>query len=284
MEDPSLFSFGYFDFTLSLFLAFSGAVIALWVLTRTAYEKKLSLKFLKDHIVLFSLSSLIAGRLGIMLFPFSYAIAEKSFLANHWYEKVFVYIQSFFSFWHGGIDIVWAMAGFLLAFLLLCAVKNERPLAWLDAFSLPSIIFLIFYSLSNFFSGTNYGKPVSEDFWFSVHYSMIGVKYSGAIHPVQMYEAVLFMVLFFFAWKMWGKVIDHKWPNGIFGSMILSSLFFLLGILEFFRWDANVEISFGFFPTQALVFFFFSVSIILFMAWRGHFWVFSRFKSMIPSE
>lgn len=284
MRDPSLFSFGYFDFTLSLFLSFLSGILALWILTRTAHEKKLSLKFLSDHLVMFTISSLFFGRLGIMLLPFSYAIAEKRILAEHWYEKIWVYIESFFSFWHGGIDVLWALGGFLSVFLLYCALKNEHPLAWMDAFSLPAIFFLIIYSFSNFFSGTNYGRPISENSWFAVHYDMIGVKYSGAIHAVQLYEAILCSILFFFAWKMWGRSIDHKWPNGIFGGMALSSLFFLLGLIEFFRWDAHVEVSFGFLPTQSLILFSFAIGIILFMTWRGHFWVFSRFKSIIPSS
>jgi len=283
MEDPSIFSFGYFDFTFSLFLSILGGIGAGWILSRTAHEKKLSLKFLSDNILVFFFSALTIGRLGTLFLPFSYVVAEKRLLAEHWYEKFWVYIQSFFSFWHGGIDVVWGLGGFLLVFLIFCAVKNEHPLAWMDSFSLPSLFFLIWYSISNFFSGTNYGRPLSEDSWIAVHYNMIGVKYSGAIHPVQIYEAILFFIIFFIAWKIWGRVIDHKWPNGIFGGITISSMFFTLGFLEFFRWDATTEVSFGFFPTQSLVLFFISLSIFLFMVWRGHFWVFTRFKSIIPT-
>ncbi len=283
MEDPSLLSFGYFDFTVSLLLAMIGGAGAIWILTRTAHEKKLSLRFLGDHLNVFFFTGLIIGRFGILLLPFSAAVAEKVLLANHWYEKVWVYVQSFFSFWHGGIDVVWAIAGFLIVFLVFCALKNEHPMAWMDAFSLPTIFFLIWYSISNFFSGTNYGRPISEDSFIGVHYNMIGVKYSGAIHPVQIYEAILFFLIFFVAWKLWDRVIEHKWPNGIFGGMTLFSLFFTLGLLEFFRWDAATEITFGFLPTQSLVLFSLSFAILLFMVWRGHFWVFSRFKSIIPN-
>lgn len=284
MEDPSIFSFGYFDFTVSLLLSLLGTIFSLWILTRTTHEKKLSLKFLSDHILFFSITSLFLGRLGILLFPFSYALAEKRLLADHWYEKIWVYIQGFFSFWHGGIDVVWALSGFLFAFLFFCALQNEHPMAWMDAFSLPAIFFLIWYSFSSFFSGTNYGKPISEDAWFAIQYNMIGVKYSGAIHPVQLYEVFLFSILFFIAWKLWGNVITQKWPNGIFGGIILASMFFILGFLEFFRWDATVELSLGFLPTQALILFVLAFSIILFMIWRGHFWVFTRFKSIIPNN
>lgn len=281
----NIITFQFFEITFSLLFTFLGAGIALWLLSRTVHEKKLSLRFLSDHIILFSLSAIFVGRLGIFLFPLSYAVSENMFLQTYWYEKTWVYITSFFSFWHGGIDLIWSLGGFLILFLLLCMVKNQHPLSWMDAFSLPAVLFLIFYALSTFFSGQNYGKPIPDGSfpWPSVEYNLLNVQYSGAIHPVQLYEALLFIILLGFAWFLWNKSIHQNWPNGIFGGIILSSLCFILFALEFLRWTSSSSLLFGFIPTQGLILFTLGFSIVLFMIWKGHFWVFSRFKSRFTS-
>ena len=269
------FSIGIFEITLSLFVTFIGAIFWIWMLTRTVHEKNLSLRFLSDHIILFSAVALFTGRLGVVLFPLWHGIQEKMLEAPDFFIKTWVFIKSFFSFWHGGIDLIWAIGGLILVFLLLCGIKNEHPLSWMDAFSLPSVFFLIFYSLGTFFSGKNYGRPVSEDFWLSVSYDLKDVQYSGPVHAVQIYESILLLSLFFIAWRLWDKSLSHNWPSGIFGGIILSSMFLLLGLLEFLRWDTISYV----FPSTALIFFSVACTILLFMFWRGHFWVFSRFKT-----
>lgn len=274
-----LISYGVFEITLSLIFSFIGGLIAVWMLSRTVHEKKLSLQFLSDHIVLFSISALIMGRLGVFLFPLSFVVSEKVYEADLWYEKVWEYGSIFFSFWHGGIDLIWALGGFLFIFLLLCMVRNQHPLSWMDAFSLPSVFFLIFYSIGKFFSGEDYGKPVGDDFLFAIQYNLRDVQYSGSIHPVQIYEALAFLLLFFIAWKLWEIYISQNWPSGIFGGIVLSSLFFILFLLEFLRWNTNPELIFGFIPFQGFLFLSVSMIILFFMFWKGHFWVFSRFKT-----
>ncbi len=274
-----LLSYSFFEITYSLLFSFIGATIAVWMLTRTVHEKKLSLQFLSDHILLFSVSALLMGRLGVFLFPLSLVVSEKVYDVEFWYEKVWEYISIFFSFWHGGIDIIWALGGFIFVFLLLCVFRNQHPLSWMDAFSLPTVFFLIFYSIGKFFSGVDYGSPVSDEFFLAIQYDLKDVQYAGSIHPVQLYEALSLFILFFVAWKLWDKYISQNWPSGIFGGIILSSLFFILFFLEFFRWGSDINLLFGILPKEGAIFLLVSVSILLFMFWKGHFWFFSRFKS-----
>ena len=170
------------------------------------------------------------------------------------------------------------LVGFLFVFLVLCFIKNEKPLSWLDAFSLPSVAFLAFYSFGEFFSGENYGKPAPEGFPLTVSYNLTDVQFQGAMFPVQVYEAMLLVILFFFAYSLWEKYIDESWPNGIVGGVVLSALFFVLFLLEFLRWGAGPDIL-GFIPIEGFLLLMVSFGILLFMFLRGHFWFFSRFKS-----
>jgi len=273
-----LFSFGIFEITASLILTMMGFFLSVWILTRTVHERKLSLLFLSDNILMLSLASLFIGRLGILFTDLSFVIAEKTFEVSHWYEKLWVKIEVFFAFWQGGIDLIWALAGFFGVFLVLCLLKNEKSLSWLDAFALPSVSFLVFYSLGEFFSGNGYGKPAPDGFPFTVSYNTQGIQFSGEVFPVQFYEAVLLLLLFFFAYSLWERYIDESWPNGIVGGVVLSALFFVLFLLEFLRWGAQPDIL-GFIPIQGFLLLMVSLGILLFMFFQGHFWFFSRFKT-----
>ncbi|HID92037.1 TPA: prolipoprotein diacylglyceryl transferase [Candidatus Gracilibacteria bacterium] len=273
-----LLSFGIFEITVSLILTIFGFSLSFLMLTRTVHERKLSLLFLSDNIILLTLFSMFFGRLGIFLTDLAFVVSEKVFEVSHWYEKFWVKIEVFFAFWQGGINLIWALAGFLFVFLILCFIKNEKPLSWLDAFSLPFVWFLIFYSLGEFFSGENYGKPAPDGFPLTASYNLRDVQYQGEVFPVQVYEAVLLLVLFFFAYSLWEKYIDESWPNGIVGGVVLSALFFVLFLLEFLRWGATPDVL-GFIPIEGFLLLMVSFGILLFMFFRGHFWFFSRFKS-----
>jgi len=278
--DSALFSFWWFDIAFAHIILTLGFFISVWLLSRTVHEKKLSLTFLSDHIVLFSLSALVMGRAGATFFIYP-AISEKMLMASEFPEKALIFIESFASFWHGGIDIFWAVGSFLLVFMILCTRKNEHPLAWLDAFSLPTVLFLIFFSIAAFFAGWNYGSPVSEGYWLATSYPDNNeIQYSGSIHPVQLYAASLFFILFIISARIWSKKIREEWPSGIFGGILISSLFFLLSFLEFFRGDISYMVL-NFFPLPSLVFFGTGLSLIIFMIVRGHFHVLSQFKKII---
>ncbi len=273
-----LFTFGIFEVTASLLLTMIGFFLAFWMLTRTVHERKLSLLFLSDNIVLLSFVSLLVGRLGVVFTDLSFIISEKTFDLTHWYERLWVKIEVFFAFWQGGVDLVWVLIGFLFMFLFLCFIKNEDPLSWIDAFALPTVSFRAFYALGEFFSGENYGRPAPDSFPLTVSYSQQGIQFTGEVFPVQFYEAFLLVLLFFFAYSLWERYIDESWPNGIVGGVVLSALFFILFILDFLRWGSDPDIL-GFLSIEGFLLLMVSFGILLFMFYRGHFWFFSRFKT-----
>jgi hypothetical protein len=275
-----LFSWNFVDIASANVIILIGFIFSIWLLTRTVHEKKLSLTFLNDNLLIFTLTTLIIGRIGAVWFIYP-AISEKMFSATGVFDKTLIFIKSFFAFWHGGIEIFWAVGAFLFIFLFLCTLKNEHPLSWLDAFSLPFLLFLIFFSVASFFGGINYGTPVGEETWYSVTYDhMNSVQYSVPVHAVQLYAATLFFILFVIAWKIWGKKIRESWPSGIFGGILISSVFFILSFLEFFRGEVSYLL-FDFFPISALILFTFGISIISFMIIRGHFHVLRKFRKII---
>lgn len=277
--DPFVFSVGIFEISASYLLVVVGFLLSTWLAIRTIHEKNLSLKFLSDHMMLYTLGALMLGRIGTFI-SFYGSIQEKMLFQESFFSKVWVFVSSFLSFWQGGFDVFWGLGGFLLLFLFFCSLKNQQPLAWMDAFALPTILFFIFFSLAAFFAGWRYGSPVSENFLFSVTYDLKDVLYSGPIHPVQLYSVAIFSSLLIGGGFLWIRKIRHSWPHGIYGGMMISLSFFVLSFLELFRGDTGKKI-FDIFPFSALLFFIFALSLLVFMIWRGHFHVFSKFKSII---
>lgn len=279
MMNTFFFSFWIFEFSVSYILVLLGFLASSWVAIRTIHEKQLSLRFLSDHMLLYTLGALFFGRLGVFisLYP---TIEEKMIYATSFVEKSTSFLVGFLSFWQGGFDIFWAFGGFFILFLFYCSLKREQPLSWLDAFALPTILFFIFFSIASFFAGWRYGSPVSENAWFKVQYDLKEVLYSGPIHPVQLYSAFAFLILLIIGGILWERKIKHSWPRGIYGGIMLSFSFFLTAFLELFRGDLGKKY-FDIIPFSFLVFFGFGLSLLVFMIWKGHFHVFSRFKSII---
>jgi prolipoprotein diacylglyceryltransferase len=255
-----------------------GVLFASWLLARTAHEKGLSLQFFGNHFFLFFFIALFFGRTGSIVTTLWSTIQEKLMRAEGSIDFIWIIVRDFLSLWQGGIDFFWAIAGFSLVFLFFCAYKNEHPLRWLDAFSLPIVLFLIFYEIGGFFSGWDYGAPTSENFPLSISYDMITVRYSGPIHPVQLYASVFFFLIFSLGVFLWTRKIKERWQSGVFGGMMLSLLFLGNGFLDFFRGETGTLL-FSFIPLSQLLYFVFAIAILSFMLWRGHFSVFSHWHN-----
>ena len=197
-----------------------------------------------------------------MFNSFKLRIVDAGFL-----EKIIIFIKYFFAIWEGSIDPVWVILGFLIIFSLFSIWKKQSILRWLDAFVLPSIIAVIFVHIGGFFSAWGYGKPVNKDFFMAISYDLQNVRFSGPIHPVQIYGAVLYFVILLIGMKLWHKSNQKskKWKDGTFFYLITFFCALLNGLLEFFRGNA-VKIIFDFIRLpQALSFSLAVLSLIFFV-------------------
>ncbi len=270
--------FGPFVISTGALFLFLGVIASTWMLTRTVHEKKLSMRFLNDHFLIYVIVAIIMGRMGAV-FHIWPTTSEKIIYSNGQWDSVLIFLRDTLSFWQGGVDFLWAIVGFFITFLFLCIYHKESILSWLDAFSLPILLLFVFLEVGGFFSGWGYGSPVDETFIFAISYDLTDVRYSGYIHPVQLYAATIFLLLFLRGLMLWSERIENEWPNGIFGEIMLFAVLISQGILEFFRGEPGTLVFNDSLPLPQLLFFSSGFLIFLFMLWKGHFHVFVRLRN-----
>ena len=71
--------------------------------------------------------------------------------------------------------------------------ENEDFWGWLDAFSLSGLVGLIFIHAGHFFSGAHYGRPT--DLPWGISFDAINIPFINPIHPVQIYSAILTLII-----------------------------------------------------------------------------------------
>ncbi len=263
------FPVGPFYFSTGGVIFLFGVILCTWMLTRTVHEKGLSLSFLNDKLILFAIGGFLAGRLGAMGRFWSYF--EEDYEGTGLGEQSIVFFKKFFIFWHGGLDPFWTGIGFLFLFLVIAVVKKENYWKWFDAFVLPTLLLLMFWNIGAFFSGWDYGRPVSENFPFGVTYNMMEVRYSVPVHPVQLYSFFYFFLLFIVGLKWWYKHFSKK--DGTFFGTVVLFVFIGNGILEFFRGDTTTMINLQFFEMRipqfaSFLLAFFSIFFLIFHTHR----------------
>jgi len=233
------FPLGPFVISIGGVFVLTGFFVASFFLIFTAFQKKLSVDFLSENFLIFAASALVAARIGAVI-KVHFSLLLQNADAN-FFVKILEFVKYFFSIWRGALDPFWCLAGGLAAFFALAILHKQPILKWLDVFALPVVLFLVFVQFGGFFSAWQYGKPVSENFPIAISYDMQNVRFSGMIHPVQIYSAIVFLGIFLFGLRTWkAHCIKRKsaWENGGFFGLIFFMVMVANGILEFFRGNA----------------------------------------------
>jgi prolipoprotein diacylglyceryltransferase len=97
------------------------------------------------------------------------------------------------------------------------------------------------------------------------------VRFSGPIHPAQIYSGVTFLIILFVAVRVWRNHLDPEssWRDGTFFGLTLFLTSFANGLLEFFRGDA-VTIIFSSVRAPQIFSFFLAVVALLFLSFQTH--------------
>ena len=129
--------------------------------------------------------------------------------------------------------------------------KNLKSLNVLDALSLPILVFLLFFFLSQLASGNTYGKP--SDLPWAIE------LWGTRRHPLQIYYflGISTIILLFF------RLRKKTYTSGILFVQTSVSFLFLIIILDFFNGNPNNIIS-NFNLTQLIAWVMMSLLIFLF--------------------
>lgn len=117
---------------------------------------------------------------------------------------------------------------------------HKHPLWLMDRMVLPFTLGGFFIRLGNFFNSEIIGKPYNA--FFSVLFLNQNKKYGAIVprHPSQIYEAVLYLILFVILIIFYVKTDKKKYLGWFFG-LFMSLLWSIRFIIEFFKEEQGKE-------------------------------------------
>ncbi len=174
-------------------------------------DSKEAIRLADQSIIFLVAGTLIGARLGHILF---YGL--------HYYS---VHPWSIFKVWEGGLASHGGAIGILIAMGLFIWINRKKQpltfLTFLDLVVVPTAFAAFCIRIGNFINQEITGVPTSLPWGVNFLHPIDG--YPGLpVHPVQLYEAFFFLLLFFALFTLWAR--DKK----SLGRGLLSGLFLFL--------------------------------------------------------
>ena len=189
----------------------SGLIIGYFVIKKIFSKENIPNESL-DKLVLYTvLATVIGARLGHVFFY------EWSYYKDHLGEILMI--------WKGGLASHGAALAILISLYFFSKLVVKKPLLWiLDRMAAPIAIGATFIRLGNLMNHEIVGHPANVPWAFKFHRyynETLGVYDPTPRHPSQLYEAMLYLIIFgvllFLFWKknLWQK------PGFIFGTFLI---------------------------------------------------------------
>ncbi len=224
-------------FALGFFLAYR---VLLRVLGWTYPEKKA--RDIADRLTLLvMMGSIIGARVGELLF----------------YQDWRIWIQDptvVWKVWEGGLASHGGALGILVALIIFTQKKEselsglqrvDRLTRVLDWVAMPTALAAVFIRMGNFINQEILGRPTQMP-WGVMFGHPAGGGQIVPRHPVQLYEAAAYLILFALLWGIWQKKRQGiLWliPDGRVAGIFLVVIFLTRGLLEFFKEEQSAYFS-----------------------------------------
>ncbi len=215
-----------FLFALGFFL---GYFVLVQMIKRVLNEKKLihlKAQEIAEKITLYvALGALIGARLGDVLFY------------QDWHQ-IAIDPVSIIEFWNGGLASHGGAVGILIALWLLQRNLNKKY-SWLnwkllfDLIVIPTALAASCIRIGNFINQEILGTQTTVS-WAIVFGHPADHSLSVPRHPVQLYEAGFYFVVFVVLWGLWNARKLWLFP-GLTAGLFLTIVFLFRFIIEFFK-------------------------------------------------
>ena len=189
----------------------SGLIIGYFVIKKIFSKENIPNESLDKLVLYMVLATIIGARLGHVFFY------EWSYYKNHLGEILMI--------WKGGLASHGAALAILISLYLFSKMVVKKPFLWiLDRMAAPIAIGATFIRLGNLMNHEIVGHPSNVPWAFKFHRyynETLGVYDPTPRHPSQLYEAILYLIIFgvllFLFWKrnLWQK------PGFIFGTFLI---------------------------------------------------------------
>ncbi len=232
---PEVFKVPYFEWPILWYGVLFAAGFALGfpifvgILTRFLGEKRLAVQ-ITDRLTLYIiLATVIGARVGHFIF----------------YERPEEYLRrplEIFQIWEGGLASHGAAIAIILALMLFSyRIKRLSPqLTWirlLDFISIPAALAGCFIRIGNFINQEILGTPTDLP-WAVVFGHPADRSFPVPRHPVVLYEALFYLMVFFLLWKLSFQKFYLKRDGKLIG-LFLIFVFGFRFLIEFFKTEQS---------------------------------------------
>ena len=218
-------SFGVHYYSLMFVIAF---LLGLRILKKMYEEEKVSTETLENLLFYVVISTLLGARLGHVLFY------DWGYYQNHLLEILLPIAStadggySFVGF--RGLASHGAAIGILLGVIVYQRTYPYKPLLWiLDRMIIPLTLGAGFVRIGNFFNSEIVGNYTGNNF------GVVFVNRGEILprHPAQLYEAIAYILLFFFLRYLYQKGIKRQ--DGFILGVFMAVLFSIRFLVEFVK-------------------------------------------------
>jgi len=197
-------------------LMFASAFISSYLLMTWIYEREgKNLEEIDDLLTYAAIGTILGARLGHCLF----------------YDPAYYFSQplKILAIWEGGLASHGAILGILIALYFFQRRVTESYSWFIDRVALVSALGAGFIRTGNFFNSEIYGEPTTVP--WAVVFQRIDLL---PRHPVQLYEAISYLLIFFLLLILYKKGADKVRPGVIFASFLVA-VFSARFVLEFVK-------------------------------------------------
>ena len=199
-------------------LLFIGAFFAGKVILSRMFKSKGIAEENADKLLLFALFGTIVGARG----------GHCLFYDPHYYLANPIAILRI---WEGGLASHGGAAGMIIGLWIGCKFTRPRlPFLWLlDRVAIPAALGAVFVRVANFLNSEIVGVPTSGN-WGVVFEAVDALPR----HPVQLYEAISYLVVFFILWAVYGHS-GQRTPHGLLLGWFMLLIFTVRMAVEFLK-------------------------------------------------
>lgn len=202
----------------------SGIIIGFYVIKRMFKSEKIKEELLDKLLVYMVLGTIIGARLGHVLFygPYFDEFDASGVLIERGY---FSHPIDILKVYEGGLASHGAAIALLIALYIFSKKVSKKPILWiLDRVAAPVAIAGCFIRLGNLVNHEIIGDPTDLPWGFK--FNQAGQEYliNGEQvfrHPAQLYESLIYLLLFGVLMYMYWKTNAKSKPGVLFGTLLI---------------------------------------------------------------
>lgn len=211
---PVLYSIGTFNvysFGIFVALAFLMSTFIVWKLGREELKEELYL----DAYFYTSLVSLVSAR--------------AVYIIRNWQDFQFIFLKYFLVVETPGLSLLGGAIGGFIFLYFYCRRRKLNFFHLADILSVTIALALFFIKIGQQLGGAAFGTQTV----FFIKVKIVGRE--GFYHPVELYESLVFLLLFVLLFFLYKKAIKRKWNDGIVFSIFGFITALLTIVLEFIK-------------------------------------------------